>query len=74
MDPTKEVAIELLDTQVFFGVRSGTVRSLEISWKRRVTFSSSCQKNLVVATQIFLIFTPNFGENFQFDEHIFQVG
>jgi len=28
----------------------------------------------LVATQIFFIFTPKFGEDFQFDEHIFQMG
>ena len=28
----------------------------------------------VVATQLFLISTPNFGEMIQFDEHIFQMG
>ena len=29
---------------------------------------------LVVATQTFFIFTPTIGEDFQFDEHIFQMG
>ena len=28
----------------------------------------------VVATQIFFIFTPNFGGMIQFDDHIFQMG
>jgi len=28
----------------------------------------------VVATQIFLFFTPKIGEDVQFDEHIFQRG
>ncbi len=31
-------------------------------------------KRLVVATQIFFIFTPIPGEMIQFDEHIFQMG
>ena len=30
--------------------------------------------NWVVATQTFFIFTPKIGEDFQFDEHIFQRG
>ena len=33
-----------------------------------------CKVILVVATQIFVIFTPNLGEDFQFDEHIFRDG
>ena len=28
----------------------------------------------VVATQIFVIFTPEIGEMIQFDEHFFQLG
>ena len=33
-----------------------------------------CNSFLLVATQIFFIFTPKIGEMIQFDEHIFQMG
>ena len=46
-------------------------------WRNTVWFEkklSMCDIFWVVATQIFFIFTPKIGEDFQFDEHIFQTG
>ena len=48
----------------------GRVKKHGLVWKKL----SMCDIFWVVATQIFFIFTPKIGEDFQFDEHIFQTG
>ena len=40
----------------------------------KVTLGTEDTLHWVVATQIFVIFTPKIGEDVQFDEHIFQMG